>query len=196
MNEHPGNFMKKNIFAFIFLFISTTALASENPVIRMETTMGVIELELYPVKAPKTVENFLRYANEGFYNGTLFHRVIKNFMIQGGGFTRNYTEKNTHPPVGNEAFNGLRNDRGTIAMARINMPHTATSQFFINTVNNKTLNFTSKSTHGWGYTVFGKVKTGMQTVDRIANVQTGAGGLFPTDVPQVQIVIKKIIVVK
>jgi len=188
--------MKKTLLALICLFISATALATENPVVRIETTLGNIEVELYPRKAPKTVENFLRYVNEGFFNGTIFHRVIKNFMIQGGGFTKDYSKKPVHAPVANEAYNGLRNDRGTIAMARTNMPHSATAQFFINTRNNNPLNFTSQSVDGWGYTVFGKVISKMQVIDRIENVRTGPGGMFPTDAPQVQVVIKKAVVLK
>jgi len=194
------------------LFLSNTVLAAEkpatriettmgNPVVRIETTMGNIELELFPNKAPKTVKNFLRYVNEGHYTDTIFHRVIKGFMIQGGGFTKSYARKPNHKPVANEAFNGLRNDRGTIAMARTGMPHSATAQFFINTKNNNSLNFTSQSAQGWGYTVFGKVLNGMKTVDRIENTRTGSGGpgpgsVFPTDVPQTQVVITKIEVVK
>lgn len=187
--------MKKILFTLFCLFLSTQAIAA-NPVVRMETNMGNIELELYQDKAPKTVENFLRYANEGFYNGTIFHRVIKGFMIQGGGFTQNYDRKPTHDPIPNEAFNGLRNDRGTIAMARTGMPHSATAQFFINTVNNNSLNYTSKSMHGWGYAVFGKVTKGIEVVDRIEDVKTGPGGIFPTDAPQITVVIKKVEVVK
>jgi peptidyl-prolyl cis-trans isomerase B (cyclophilin B) len=188
--------MKKILFVITGLFLSSIVLASEKPVILMETNMGNVEIELYPKKAPKTVENFLRYVNEDFYNETTFHRVIKNFMIQGGGFTTDYLKKKNHAPVANEAFNGLRNDRGTIAMARTNIPHSATSQFFINTRNNNPLNFTSQTPRGWGYTVFGKVIKGIETVDRIENTRTGPGGIFPTDVPQTQVVIKKMTVVK
>lgn len=188
--------MKKIIFALTCLFLSATAYAAENPVVRIETSMGNMELELYPDKAPKTVANFLRYVNEDFYSNTIFHRVIKNFMIQGGGFTKDYNKKETHTPVPNEAFNGLRNDRATIAMARTMDPHSATAQFFINTRNNNSLNFTSQSTRGWGYTVFGKVITGMKTVDGIENSRTGPGGVFPTDVPQTQVVINKVTVIK
>jgi cyclophilin family peptidyl-prolyl cis-trans isomerase len=187
--------MKRIALAFLFLFVSTNTFASDNPKVRMETTMGVVELELNEKMAPRTVENFLRYVNDGFYNGTVFHRVIKSFMVQGGGFTTDYSKKSTHEPVPNEAFNGLKNDRGTIAMARTNAPHSATAQFFINTVNNDFLNFKDKSMRGWGYTVFGKVTKGMDVVDRIEKVKTGPGGVFPTDVPQVQVVIKKMEVI-
>lgn len=188
--------MKKIILAVICLVLSGNLLAADNPRVRMDTTLGVIELELYPDRAPRTVENFLRYVNDGFYNGTIFHRVIKGFMIQGGGFTTDMTQKTTRDPIPNEAFNGLKNDRGTIAMARTFQPHSATAQFFINTVNNNALNFSNKSMHGWGYAVFGKIVKGMDVVDRIENVQTGAGGMFPQDVPQVTVVIKKAEVVK
>ena len=188
--------MKKIILALSCLFLSTSAFSAQNPVVNIETTMGNIELELYADKAPKTVANFLRYVEEGFYNGTIFHRVIKNFMIQGGGFTKDYDKKANHDPIANEAYNGLRNDRGTIAMARTMDPHSATAQFFINTRNNNSLNFTSQSMRGWGYTVFGKVTTGIKTVDSIENSRTGPGGVFPTDVPQVQVVIKQISLIK
>jgi len=174
------------------MILSVTAFAADKTIVRMETTMGTIELELYPEKAPKTVENFLRYTNEGFYNGTVYHRVIKGFMIQGGGFTKNYDRKPTHEKIPNEAFNGLKNNRGTIAMARTGMPHSATSQFFINTANNTPLNFTRKSMNGWGYTVFGKVIKGMDVVNRIEGVETGPGGIFSRDAPQVQVVINKV----
>ena len=187
--------MKRIALAFLLLFVSTNTFASDNPKVRMETTLGVIELELNATKAPRTVENFLRYVNDGFYSGTVFHRVIKSFMVQGGGFTPDYNKKATREPVPNEAFNGLKNDRGTIAMARTNAPHSATAQFFINTVNNDFLNFKNKSMRGWGYTVFGKVTKGMDVVDRIENVKTGPGGVFPKDVPQVQVVIKKMEVI-
>ncbi len=138
--------------------------------IQMKTNMGNIELELYGDKAPLTVKNFLQYVDEGFFNGTIFHRVINSFMIQGGGFTSDMQQKNTHPPVKNEAKNGLKNARGTIAMARTQAPHSATAQFFINHKNNDNLDYPSFD--GWGYTVFGKVTKGMETVDKIADVYT------------------------
>lgn len=188
--------MKKLLIAFTCFILSATSFAAEKTIVSMETTMGTIELELYPEKAPKTVENFLRYTIEGFYNGTIYHRVIKGFMIQGGGFTKDYDRKSTHEEIPNEAYNNLKNDRGTIAMARTNMPHSATSQFFINTANNASLNFTRKSMNGWGYTVFGKVIKGMDIVDRIEGVKTGSGGVFSRDAPQVQVEIIKIETVK
>lgn len=169
-----------------------TLPAVNKPLIQIETNMGAIEIELYPEKAPLSVANFLRYANQGFYDGTIFHRVIKNFMIQGGGFSADYNRKNTQAPINNEAFNGLHNVRGTIAMARTSDPHSASSQFFINTVNNGFLDFKSKSRSGWGYTVFGKVIKGMDVVDRIQNINTGAAAFFPSDVPQQPVIITKV----
>ncbi len=149
------------------------ASASQAATVRvlMKTSLGDIELELYPNKAPKTVENFLRYAENGFYNDTIFHRVIPYFMIQGGGFTRDLEEKPTLAPVANEAKNGLKNVRGSIAMARRPNPHSATAQFFINHVDNPDLDYPKPD--GWGYAVFGKVTKGMETVDRIADVFVG-----------------------
>jgi len=154
------------------LLLATSALAA-NPVVEMKTTAGAITIELYPDKAPKTVENFLAYVDSGFYDNTVFHRVIKGFMVQGGGFTKGMKQKETRPPIQNEADNGLKNERGTIAMARTNQPHSATSQFFINLVDNKFLDHTGKGLRGWGYCVFGKVIDGMEAVDTIAKLPTG-----------------------
>jgi len=140
--------------------------------VRMTTSMGVINLDLDRARAPKTVVNFLRYVKEGFYKGTVFHRVIPDFMIQGGGFTAAMSQKQTHAPIQNEADNGLKNMIGTIAMARTSDPNSATSQFFINTHNNSFLDFRSKTPQGWGYAVFGEVTTGMRVVRRIEAVQT------------------------
>lgn len=162
------------------------------PKVKMETSMGTVVIELYPDKAPKTVENFLQYCRDGAYDGTLFHRVIKGFMNQGGGFTTDFSRKPTRAPVQNEADNGLKNLRGTIAMARTGDPHSATNQFFINTVDNTFLDFKDKSMRGWGYAVFGKVVAGMNIMDEIASVATGAKGPFPRDVPQEDILILKI----
>ncbi len=145
-----------------------TAANAENVKVLMKTSKGDIELELYADKAPLTVKNFLRYVDEGFYNDTIFHRVINSFMIQGGGFDKDMQKKHTHAPVQNEAMNGLKNRRGTIAMARTSAPHSATAQFFINHVDNKSLDYPSGD--GWGYCVFGKVTKGMDTVDKIADV--------------------------
>lgn len=163
---------------------------TQNPKVLLETNKGSITLELYPDKAPKTVENFLSYVKEGFYDGTIFHRVIPNFMIQGGGMTADMKQKPTHDPIANEAENGLKNERGTLAMARTSDPHSATAQFFINLVDNEFLNFRNKSPQGWGYVVFGKVIEGMDVVDEIAQVKTGSHGPYK-DVPQEPIVIKQ-----
>ena len=154
----------------------TPAAAGDNPKVALETDKGVIVLELYPDKAPATVKNFLEYVDAGHYNGTIFHRVIGNFMIQGGGMTVSMKEKPTRPPVKNEADNGLKNERGTIAMARTQVPDSATAQFFINTVDNEFLNFKSKTPQGWGYAVFGKVVQGSEVVDAIAKVKTVSRG--------------------
>ena len=139
-------------------------------VIEMKTTFGVITLELDAEKAPKTVENFVRYATDGFYDGTIFHRVIDNFMIQGGGFDADMQQKESGEPIENEADNGLKNDRGTIAMARTMDPHSATAQFFLNVKDNDFLNHSGKNMQGWGYTVFGKVTAGDAVLDKIRAV--------------------------
>ena len=152
--------------------------------VTMTTNYGAIELELYADKAPLTVANFITYADEGFYNDTIFHRVIDGFMIQGGGFTDEFVQKETKGHVQNEADNGLTNAVGTIAMARTPDPHSATAQFFINVADNDFLNFRSADNAGYGYAVFGKVIGGMDVVDKIKAVPTGAGGPMPTDVPQ------------
>ncbi|BCN93577.1 peptidyl-prolyl cis-trans isomerase [Thiomicrorhabdus immobilis] len=143
------------------------------PQVLIETTEGTIVLELYPDKAPKTVENFLTYVNEEFYDNTIFHRVIPGFMVQGGGFTEDFEKKITHAPIQNEADNGLRNRIGTVAMARTNDPHSATAQFFINVAQNTFLDFREKTPRAWGYAVFGKVISGMKTVNKIRMVRTG-----------------------
>ena len=147
---------------------------AENPNVLLDTTEGEILIELYPDKAPETVANFLKYVDEGFYKNTIFHRVIKGFMIQGGGLTLKMEEKPTNAPVKNEADNGLKNDRGTIAMARTMDPHSATAQFFINLVDNDFLNHTAPTMQGWGYCVFGKVVDGMDVVDKIGKTKTGS----------------------
>ncbi|MCR5256792.1 MAG: peptidyl-prolyl cis-trans isomerase [Desulfovibrio sp.] len=147
---------------------------AENPNVLLDTTEGEILIELYPDKAPETVANFLKYVDEGFYKNTIFHRVIKGFMIQGGGLTLKMEEKPTNAPVKNEADNGLKNDRGTIAMARTMDPHSATAQFFINLVDNEFLNYTAPTVQGWGYCVFGKVVDGMDVVDKIGKTKTGS----------------------
>ena len=161
---------------------------SENPVVLLETTSGDILVELYPDKSPETVANFLKYVDNGFYNNTIFHRVIPGFMIQGGGLTARMQQKDTEAPIKNEADNGLKNDRGTIAMARTMDPHSATAQFFINLVDNDFLNFQAPSGNGWGYCVFGKVTEGMDVVDKIAKVKTTTVGMYQ-DVPSDLVVI-------
>ncbi len=158
------------------------------PIVELETSMGQITLELNAEKAPKTVENFVNYVNAGHYNGTIFHRVIDNFMIQGGGMDANMNEKPTQAPIENEADNGLANDEGTIAMARTQDPHSATSQFFINVKDNDFLNYTAPNLMGWGYAVFGKVIDGMDVVNEIKKVKTGNHGMHG-DVPKEPIII-------
>jgi peptidyl-prolyl cis-trans isomerase B (cyclophilin B) len=150
----------------------TPAAAGEASKVALETDKGKIVIELYPDKAPKTVQNFLDYVDAGHYNSTIFHRVIPNFMIQGGGMTASMKEKPTKPPVKNEADNGLKNQRGAVAMARTQVPDSATAQFFINTVDNDFLDFKNKTVQGWGYAVFGKVVEGLEVVDAIAKVKT------------------------
>lgn len=154
----------------------TGAVALAGPQVRLDTSFGPIILELADNKAPKTVDNFLAYARDGFYNGTIFHRVIDGFMIQGGGFTADFQQKPTRAPVPNEADNGLKNLRGTIAMARTSDPQSATAQFFINVKDNPALDYRSSTPQGWGYAVFGKVIDGMEAVDKIRQTPTGAGG--------------------
>ncbi len=174
------------------LAFGTSSFAAEeksmaNPVVVMETSEGTIKIELWPAKAPKTVENFLSYVDEKFYDGTIFHRVIENFMIQGGGMTPNMAEKNTHAPIKNEAKADVKNVRGTIAMARTNDVDSATAQFFINVVDNSFLDHRGETAEKFGYAVFGKVIDGMDVVDKIKKVETGQG-----DVPRKVVLIKSI----
>ena len=175
------------------VILSATAAGSgalgADPQVDLKTNVGTIRLELYPAKAPKTVANFLQYVKDGHFNGTIFHRVIDGFMVQGGGFDKSYRQKATRPPIENEAKNGLKNDLGTVAMARTSAPHSASSQFFINGKNNDFLNAASAQ-DGWGYTVFGKVVSGMDVVTKISKTPTGSGGPFPTDVPKQTVVIE------
>jgi peptidyl-prolyl cis-trans isomerase B (cyclophilin B) len=158
-----------------------------------KTTLGDIKIELDFENAPVTAKNFQQYVEEGFYNGTIFHRVIKGFMAQGGGFGSGMEEKSTREPIENEANNGLSNERGTLAMARTQDPHSASAQFFINLVDNDFLNFKNESTQGWGYCVFGKVVEGMDVVDKMTLVDTGRMG-FHDDVPKEEIVVESAIV--
>ncbi|AFQ47784.1 MULTISPECIES: peptidylprolyl isomerase [Burkholderia] len=162
--------------------------------VELHTNHGVIKLELDAAKAPKTVENFLNYVKKGHYDGTVFHRVINGFMIQGGGFEPGLKQKPTDAPIDNEANNGLKNDNYTIAMARTNDPHSATAQFFINVNDNDFLNHSSPTPQGWGYAVFGKVVEGQDVVDKIKGVKTGNAG-FHQDVPADDVVIEKAVVV-
>jgi cyclophilin family peptidyl-prolyl cis-trans isomerase len=149
---------------------------SANPMIKLETSKGTMMIELDAEKAPLSSANFVKYVTEGFYDGLIFHRVIPNFMVQGGGMNPDMSEKGNKTPIKNEANNGLKNDRGTLAMARTNDPHSATSQFFINLKNNDFLNHTSETPAGWGYAVFGKVSDGLDVIDEIAKVKTGNHG--------------------
>ena len=177
----------KHLFAStaaLLLAITFQTVHAENPKVSMETSKGAVVIELYTDKAPVSVENFLRYVNDNAYDGTVFHRVIKGFMNQGGGFTPDLQKKPAkYPPIKNEADNGLKNKRGTIAMARTNDPNSATNQFFINTVDNAFLDHKDRSTRGWGYTVFGEVTEGMEVMDAIAATRTGPRGPFRSDVP-------------
>ena len=179
--------------------LAMPALAA-NPQVEFDTTAGKIRVELYPDAAPKTVANFLDYVKAKHYDGTQFHRVIAGFMIQGGGFTPEFMQKPTKPPVPieSEASSkaGLANAPGTIAMARTSDPNSATAQFFINVADNKFLNFREPTMQGYGYTVFGKVVSGMDVVDKIAKAPTGAGGPFPKDVPVEKVIINKAYVVE
>ncbi|GMR00881.1 MAG: peptidylprolyl isomerase [Gammaproteobacteria bacterium] len=187
----------------LLLTIATIALTfqiqlanADNPKVKLETSKGTMVIELYPDKAPITVANFLAYVNAGTYDGTIFHRVIKKFMNQGGGFTPDFKKVDTKAPIKNEADNGLKNLEFTVAMARTGDPHSATNQFFINTADNDFLDFTSKSTRGWGYTVFGKIIEGQNISGIISRAATGPGGPFSKDVPRTQITIIKMTEIK
>lgn len=179
--------------AWTQIFILSTAAASPAGVaadlqVDVKTNHGTIRLELYPGKAPRTVENFLQYVKDGHYDGTVFHRVIDGFMIQGGGFDKSMSQKPTRKTIENEAKNGLKNDLGTIAMARTNAPHSASAQFFINLKNNDFLN-SAHAQDGWGYAVFGKVVSGMDVVMKIAKVQTGNSGMHQ-NVPREAVIVE------
>lgn len=163
---------------------------STTPRVALQTNLGKFVITLDAEKAPKTVENFLTYVKEGFYDGTVFHRVIDGFMIQGGGFEPGMKQKQTHAPVENEANNGLKNNRYTVAMARTSDPHSATAQFFVNVADNDFLNFSSPTPSGWGYTVFGTVTEGTDIIDKMRGVKTGNRG-FHQNVPAEDIVIEK-----
>ncbi len=186
--------MRTIISLLLLLVVAYPASYAASPVVNMQTNLGTIVIELNAEKAPKTVENFLAYVKAGFFDGTIFHRVIDNFMIQGGGYTKNYSKKTARSPIRNEADNGLKNLRGTIAMARTGYPHSATGQFFINVADNHFLNHRSRTSRGWGYAVFGKVIAGMDVVDKIRQTRTGRGGPFRSNVPQTPVIIEKVFV--
>jgi cyclophilin family peptidyl-prolyl cis-trans isomerase len=184
--------------AFVLLPLAAGLAAADvnaadgNPTAVMQTSKGAIEIELFPEQAPKTVENFISYAQNGFYDGTIFHRVISHFMIQGGGFTPDMEKKPTGEPIPNEADNGLSNKRGTIAMARTSHPHSATAQFFINVQDNMNLDYSGQgSSSAWGYAVFGRVTSGMEVVDAIRFVQTERAGPY-SDVPVEPVIIEHV----
>ncbi len=178
--------MKLTLLLACLFALAAGPLAAANPRVALETSKGRIVLELFPDKAPKTVETFLQYVRSGHYDGTIFHRVIDGFMVQGGAVTAQMQQKPCKTTVQNEADNGLKNDRGTVAMARTNDPHSASCQFFVNVVDNAFLNHKAKTADGWGYAVFGKVVEGMDAADAIAKVKTGRG-----DVPVEPVVITK-----
>jgi peptidyl-prolyl cis-trans isomerase A (cyclophilin A) len=189
---------RKMLAVFILTLISATAgiaaeNAAKNPVVSMETSLGTIKVELFQKEAPISTKNFLDYTKSGFYDGTVFHRVINGFMIQGGGFTPDMIPKKTNPSIKNEADNGLKNDRGTLAMARAMDPNSATAQFFINVVDNANLN--RPNPDGAGYAVFGKVIDGMDVVDKIKAVKTGVVKGF-RDVPETPVLIKSVKILK
>ena len=189
---------RNGIYTALLLFSTLANIAfadnETNPMIKMTTNFGLIEIELNTEKAPITSANFVRYATDGFYNGVIFHRVIPNFMIQGGGFESGMKEKATQANIENEADNGLQNVRGSLAMARTPDPHSASAQFFINLNDNAFLNFQDKSPQGWGYAVFGKVTSGMDVVDKIAAVATGQAGSHG-DVPTEDVIIETVEVI-
>jgi len=182
--------MLRLIVTVIAVLWSVTSF-SANPQVELKTNMGVIVLELYPEQAPTTVKNFMQYVKDGHYNGTVFHRVIPKFMIQGGGFTPDFEQKPVRQPIRNEAANRIKNTIGTVAMARTSDPHSATGQFFINLADNDFLNFRYPTREGYGYCVFGRVVTGMKVVQRIASVATGPGPGPHRDVPRQPVVIER-----
>ena len=179
------------VISLAFLLVTTVAAAQSNPVVVIETSLGNITVELYQDEAPISVENFLTYVRDDFYAGTIFHRVIKGFMVQGGGMTEDMVRKATNPPIKNEATNGLRNERGTLAMARTAAVDSATAQFFINVANNRALNHESETQAEYGYAVFGKVIDGMDHVGEIENTPTTTAGPY-RDVPSTPVIIKSI----
>jgi peptidyl-prolyl cis-trans isomerase B (cyclophilin B) len=197
MQGYRRSLLKWSIFSAIaasigpFSLTSASAKDAKKTMIKLKTNLGDITIALDAEKAPKTVANFLDYAKSGFYSNTVFHRVINGFMIQGGGFEPGMKQKPTKAPLENEANNGLKNEKYTIAMARTNDPHSATAQFFINTENNEFLNFKSPTAQGWGYCVFGKVSAGTEVVDKIVKVRTASKG-FHQDVPVEDVIIQSV----
>jgi len=189
----------KALFALVAAAMVPAGALAADPQVDIKTSAGTIRVELYPAKAPKTVDNFLQYVRDGHYNGTLFHRVIDGFMIQGGGYESDYKQKKTRAPIVNEAQagvkGGLKNEVGTIAMARTADPNSASAQFFINVGDNAFLNWGDPRSDGNGYAVFGKVISGMDVVTKIAKTPTGGGGPFPRDVPKPAVVIESVTVV-
>src|SRR2546427_165526 len=180
----------QSVAVLVILLLAAAPVRAQNPRVEVKTTAGNFAIELYPDKAPKTVANFLQYANSGFYNGTIFHRVIDGFMIQGGGFEPGMRQKPVRSPIKNEADNGLKNKSYTVAMARTSEPHSASSQFFINVKDNDFLDHTAPSSQGWGYCVFGKVVEGQDVVDRIKQAKTGKRGGH-ADVPVEDVIIER-----
>lgn len=177
------------LFLFAFAFLFSIAAHAANPQLELKTSQGAVIIELYQDKAPKSVENFLQYAKDGFFNGTIFHRVIPDFMIQGGGFTPDMKQKEARAPIQNEAKNGLKNETGTLAMARTGDPHSASAQFFINLKDNSFLDYPGRD--GWGYAVFGKVVQGLDIVQKIAKVPTANAGPHQ-NVPTTPVVIESV----
>ncbi|MDD1606669.1 MAG: peptidyl-prolyl cis-trans isomerase [Methylococcaceae bacterium] len=193
--------MRVLMLSMLLIFTTTHSFATENNMsdtntkVKLTTSLGEVVIQLNSEKAPISAANFLNYVNEGFYNGTIFHRIIPDFMAQGGGFDTKFNQKEVHAPIKNEADNGLKNTRGTLAMARTNAPDSATAQFFINYKDNSFLNHTGKNASGWGYAVFGEVIEGMDVVDAMAKQATGNRGGH-SDVPKTDIVIEKAEVLK
>ena len=188
-------FYKLSLVLILQLIFAAVGHTQEKTMIKMTTNFGVIEIELFTEQAPNTTENFIQYVNDGFFDGLIFHRVIPSFMIQGGGFEPGMKQKSPKASIQNEADNGLKNERGTLSMARTNDPHSATSQFFISVKDNAFLDFKSKDASGWGYAVFAKVVSGMDVVDNIAQTPTGKSGGHG-DVPLEDVVIEKAEVVQ
>ena len=184
--------MRSIIIGLFVSVFSTQVMAATQ--VEMRTNLGVITLDLFDEQAPVTVKNFVAYAEDGAFDETIFHRVREGFLVQGGGFDQNYERRDTRDPIQNEANNGIKNTRGTIAMARTPAPHSATMQFFINVVDNPFLDHTDETARGWGYCVFGEVTGGMDVIDSIAKLKTGSAGPFPKDVPMESVVIEQVIV--